>query len=253
MLGILPRPKPPVYPTPPQIIEFYHGTTLDNAKKLMGDEIGVYSVPLARIQDDSEYTDFGKGFYIHPPENRKLAIDWAKSAASKWGTDWGVLCLRLTADEFSGIEGEKLLFKNKVRDRPHNAPVLTKAREQRREIERTVAPFIPPWLVPPLIVEEAIISQFDQRCNWLEFVEFNRHVNQSIQRPKDNDWTHDYSIMRGPIWVQRDSGLPGKLPPFDESIHQINLGVKGLEVINRQAIKSRRYVIDKTNENAPPP
>ena len=66
--------------------EFYHGTTLEAAKSLMNVDIGVQSVPAFRLLDESEFTDFGKGFYIHPAENRKLAIDWAKNHASRTGS-----------------------------------------------------------------------------------------------------------------------------------------------------------------------
>ncbi len=248
-------PRPAQYPTPatlPGLIEFYHGTTLANAKRLLTEQIGVFSVPMIQLLDESEYTDFGKGFYIHPPENRQLSIDWAKDKARQERTDWGVLCVRMTQSEFESICGQKLIFRNKRRDRPHNAPVLGGVREQRRKIEK-MAGFGSPWLIPEIIVGEAIVSEFDKRCNCIEFVEFNRHIVQSIQRPKDNDWTRDYSIMRGPIWVRKDSGLPGERPPFPEHIHQINLGVQGLNVINAPAVKSRRYVIDKHNENLPPP
>jgi hypothetical protein len=255
MAVLFPGPKPPKAPTPgatPGLIEFYHGTTRANADKLVGETIGVYSVATPRLLDDSEYTDFGKGFYIHPPENRKLAIDWAKNHASKTGGEWGVLVIRLTQAEFDGIGGQILHFRTKRDDRPHNAPVLGAGRVQRREALR-LASHVSPLLIPGFIVGEAVASALDERCNWIEFVEFNRHVHQSIARPKDNDWTADYGLIRGPIWVQKDSGLPGKLKPFPEHVHQIDLGIEGLKTINDGTAKSRRYVIHKDNENAPPP
>jgi hypothetical protein len=135
MAVLYPGPKPPKAPTPgtiPGLIEFYHGTTRANADKLVSETIGVYSVSTARLLDDSEYTDFGKGFYIHPPENRKLAIDWAKNHASKTGGEWGVLVVRLTQAEFDGVGGQILHFRTKRSDRPHNAPVLGAGRVQRR-------------------------------------------------------------------------------------------------------------------------
>ena len=72
------------------------------------------------LADEFEYTDFGKGFYIHPPENRKLAIDWAKRHAKKAKTDWGVLCLMLSQKEYDRIPGEHLYFKSK-RDHRYGA------------------------------------------------------------------------------------------------------------------------------------
>lgn len=194
--------------------EFYHGTTLEFANKLVTLDIGVQSVPAMRLLDDSEFTDFGKGFYIHPPANRKLAIDWAKNAASRTGVPWGVATFVLTDQEIDNISGRRLLFPSKRNHRPNNAPKLFN----------------------------------NQPANWIEFVEFNRHVRTGVHRPKDNDWTDDYSIMRGPIWVQRDSGLPGKLPPFAESIHQINLGISGLAMLNSPEAKSRRFVIHEGNQ-----
>ncbi len=194
--------------------EFYHGTTLKFANELVLLDIGIQSVPSIRLLDDSEFTDFGKGFYIHPPANRKLAIDWAKNAASRTGVPWGVATFVLTDQEVDNISGRRLLFPSKRNHRPSNAPKL-----------------------------------FDnQPANWIEFVEFNRHVRTGVQRPKDNDWTDDYSIMVGPIWVQRDSGLPGKLPPFEESIHQINLGSVGLATLNLPEAKARRFVIHQGNQ-----
>ena len=79
-------------------------------------------------------------------------------------------------------------------------------------------------------------------------MEFNRHIRTETLRPKDNDWTGDYSVMRGPIWVQRDSGLPGKLPPFPEQVHQINLGIGGIAMLNNSDAKARRYVIHEGNQ-----
>ncbi len=193
--------------------EFYHGTTLEAARSLIKQCIGPQSVPLAQLVDDSEYTDFGKGFYIHPPENRQLAIDWAKRHAAEKKTDWGVACFVLTDKELDNISGQRLLFRTKRSDRPGNAPKL-----------------------------------FDGKpANWIEFVEFNRHVRTEVARPKDNDWTADYAVMRGPIWVRKDSNLPGKLPPFPENVHQINLGIEGLRVLNAKEAVGRRFVIDKNN------
>jgi hypothetical protein len=193
--------------------EYYHGTTLEFAKQLIGLDIGAQAVPTARLLDDSEYTDFGKGFYIHPPENRKLAIDWAKNTSSRAGVEWGVATFVLSDQEMDNIAGGHLLFPSKRNHRPANAPKLVG----------------------------------NQPATWIEFVEFNRHVRPGVKRPKDNDWTGEYGVMRGPIWVQQDSGLPGKLPPFDEKTHQINLGAGGLAMLNSKEAKARRCVIHKGN------
>ena len=54
--------------------------------------------------------------------------------------------------------------------------------------------------------------------------------------------------MRGPIWVQRDSGLPGKLPPFPDHVQQVNFGILGLAMLNTGEAKARRYVIHEGNQ-----
>src|SRR5438309_1542677 len=51
------------------VLYFYHGTSLEQAKKLMTIDLGPMAVPAARALDWREYTDFGKGFYVHPEEN----------------------------------------------------------------------------------------------------------------------------------------------------------------------------------------
>lgn len=194
--------------------EFYHATTFENAKNLIKEELSPQSVALASLLDEDEYTDFGKGFYIHPPENKKLAIDWAKRRAKEQKTKWGVACFVLTDQELDNMAGQRLYFPNKRDHRPNNAPIL-----------------------------------FDgKRANWIEFVEFNRHVRTEMARPKDNDWTTDYALMRGPIWVRRDSNIPGKLPPFPETVHQINLGIDGLRMLNAKDAVARRYVIHEGNQ-----
>ena len=45
------------------MLYFYHGTSLEQAKKLMTIDLGPMAVPAARALDWREYTDFGKGFY----------------------------------------------------------------------------------------------------------------------------------------------------------------------------------------------
>jgi len=148
---------------------FYHGTSLEQAKKLIDMEIKPVAVPEYALLDWREYTDFGMGFYTHPEESKRLAVKLAKER----NKEWGVVRLCLTKPEFANIAGTPLHFHNKKEHRPHNAPLL-----------------------------------FDsKRANWIEFVEHNRHIRPSIQRRGDNNWTKDYPWMRGPIWVKADSGV----------------------------------------------
>jgi hypothetical protein len=194
---------------------YYHGTSLERARELIGMDLVPFTVPEARLLDVNEYTDFGKGFYCHPEESKQKAIEWARRRHA----EWGVAGFSLTAEERRSIAGTPLYFPDKRRTRPANAPIL-----------------------------------FDsQRANWIEFVEFNRHVRRpTIQRPKDNDWTADYPWMRGPIWGRKDSGLPGA-PGLPEMYHQINWGLKGLAALNAKEAKQRRFLITKDSDPSPSP
>lgn len=191
---------------------FYHGTTLDEAKKLLSLDLSPMEVTGPAILDWWEYTDFGKGFYTHPHETRQLAVKWAKRKAQKQGADWGVVRFGLSGQEFSNMPGTPLVFPTKA-SRPANAPII----------------------VPP------------NPAGWLEFVEFNRGI---LQRPKDKDWTAIYSWMRGPMWAKADSGLGfsdiGIALP--DNIHQINWGQSGLASFNTDAAKGRRFLFTKDNE-----
>jgi hypothetical protein len=92
--------------------------------------------------------------------------------------------------------------------------------------------------------------------SWLEFVEFNRHIDPHkalIARPNDRDWTKDYSRMRGPLWVPRDSGYPTGMPPFPDHVHQLNWGQMGLDVLNQADLKVRRFKFSAQNEGLFPP
>lgn len=188
--------------------DFYHGTSLDQAKKLM-------NLDMTPVDYEAlgwyEYTDFGKGFYTHTEENRKMAADWAK----RKHPEWGVVRFRLTDNEFTSIAGKPLHFHNKRAHRPGNAPVLFNS----------------------------------QAANWIEFVEYNRGIRTSAMRPKDNDWTPHYSWMRGPIWGRVDSGMPGGGPPIPDHIQQMNWGKAGLNTLNTDAAKKRRLLITKDNEH----
>jgi hypothetical protein len=195
---------------------FYHGTTLDSAKNLMTTVIAPFTVAEAQLMDLDEYTDFGKGFYTHPEESKQLALQWAKRKAKRADTEWGIVRFILTRDELNDIRRspDPLHFPDKLKTRPSNAPKL-----------------------------------FDGKpALWIEFVEFNKHVRRStIQRPKDNDWTGDYSWMRGPMWGRPDSNLPGAPGP-PERYHQINWGLRGLKGLNADAARRRRFLFTKHNE-----
>ena len=193
------------------LLNYYHGTSLEEAKKRLVEELVPYEVPEMSILDWWEYTDFGKGFYCHLEENKKMAVDWAK----RKNPEWGVVRFTLTKQEFDGLEGAPLHFHNKREHRPSNAPVLFEGKN----------------------------------ANWIEFVEFNRHIRSSIQRPKDYDWTPNYPWMRGPFWGRIDSGMPGGGPPVPDHIQQINWGQTGLKALNTPTAKQRRFLITKENEH----
>jgi hypothetical protein len=89
-----------------------------------------------------------------------------------------------------------------------------------------------------------------QRANWLEFVEYNRHVNQQAQKEKDYDWTGAYCWIRGPIWSKRDSnqGTDDIGIALPETSHQVNWGQSGLMLLNTPESKNKRLLITKDNE-----
>jgi len=193
------------------LIKYYHGTSLSNAKQLMSMVIEPQSVPEARLLDWYEYTDFGKGFYVHPETSKEKAVEWAK----RNNAEWGVVRFTLTPDEITP-NPTPLYFKDKFKERPDNSPILFGT----------------------------------QHATWIEFVEFNRHIRKpTISRPKDNDWTADYAWMEGPIWGRRDSNLPGP-PGLPERYHQINLGLSGLTALNAPTARRRRFLFTKHNEGS---
>lgn len=193
------------------MLHYYHGTSLDQARRLMTIDLSPMAVPEYAALDWWEYTDFGKGFYTHPEENKRLAVEWAK----RKNPEWGVVRFGLSRGELADIVGTPLHFNDKRNHRPSNAPAL-----------------------------------FDSRpANWIEFVEYNRGIRTSAQRPKDNDWTPNYPWMRGPIWGRVDSGMPGGGRPIPDHIQQINWGRAGLAALNTQAAKGRRFLFDKNNEH----
>ncbi len=193
--------------------QFYHGTSLEQAKKLITIELVPRSVTETQLLDVNEFTDFGKGFYTHPQDSKSKAVEWAK----RRHTDWGVVRFGLTASEVTEITTSRapLHFRDKFNSRPSDAPIIFNS----------------------------------QRASWIEFVEFNRHVRKPVvQRPKDNDWTADYGWIIGPIWGRKDSGLPGA-PGLPEVYHQINWGLAGMQVLNTVAAMRRRVLFSKHNEH----
>jgi len=158
-----------------------------------------------------------------------------------------------TPDELSNLWRTALHFHDKA-DRPGNSPrpatVTTTIRR------RTICPV--PQLLPCVRVtrDRTTVAVRSSTMSWLEFVEFNRHIDPSgalIARPNDRDWTGTYSRIRGPIWVPRDSGYDTGLQPFPDHIHQLNWGQAGMTVLNRDELKVRRFKFSTANEGLFPP
>ena len=203
----------------PNIIFYYHGDTLEEVKKRFSEEIQPYTDGEVGSLGWWDYTDFGKGFYTHLEENKNMALQWAMKRGREKKTDWGILRISLLRSEFSAIGGASLVFNTKRVDRPSNAPVLFGG----------------------------------LNANWIEFVEYNRHVRVSAQRPGDYDWSSDYSWIRGPFWTKEDSGLqaaPQEETPMvmPDHVHQVNWGREGLKAVNGDAPRRRRFIITKENK-----
>src|ERR1035438_8086359 len=56
---------------------FYHGTTVSQGRQLVGSDIGPM-MEATVMPSWPDYTDFGKGFYIHSQENKERACEWAR-------------------------------------------------------------------------------------------------------------------------------------------------------------------------------
>lgn len=208
------------------ILRYYHGTTLEAAWTLFDLTLTPQAVAALTIADWTEYTDFGKGLYVHAEENKQHAYDWAKRRYPK---KWAVLEFILPGCDVQEIRRAGLLFRTKA-DRPANSPVLPGA--------------------PQVSLGCSVVLQ---RASWLEFVEHNRHIERGrpmIMRPSDRDWSAAYSFIRGPIWVPRDSGYPVGGQPFPDHLHQINWGQAGLARLNGR--KELRFVFDAGNEDLYP-
>jgi hypothetical protein len=233
---------------------YYHGTYSSKADSLIGDDLTPWTIPSPAImrEDWEDYTDFGKGFYVHLEANKKLAYDRAKE---KYGADWAVVELIATSDELIDIAPTALYFQDK-KDRPSNAPHPVTITTTTLTLP-TCPQFLPlvPFC-PEIIVQRTTRTISSTPMSWLEFVEYNRHVDRRgplIARPNDRDWTGQYSSMRGPLWVPRDSGYPVGHPLFPDHTHQLNWGLGGLAVLNTAELKTRRFKFSSANEGLFPP
>lgn len=238
------------------LIRYYHGTNSPIADIIADEELTPHT--LSRLYnlitrfDWTDYTDFGKGFYVHLEENKTMAYEWARR---RFSSDWAVVEFIVSPDEFSNLP-PRLDFQNKT-DRPANSPHPVIVTTTTRSVELCALPqFLP--IVPCIrvIEERATRSVSPTTKSWLEFVEYNRHIDRRqplIARPNDRDWTGTYSSIRGPIWVPRDSGYNTGLPIFPDHIHQLNLGLAGMKLLNRSDVKIRRFKFSAQNEGLFPP
>ncbi len=224
---------------------YYHGTDSATADRLVGDDLTpkLLSV-LVTSFDWTDYTDFGKGFYVHLEENKALAY---KRAKEKFSTDWAVVEFIATQSEIRDLEPNALLFLNKSH-RPHNSP-----RQITIKATRNLAVCPVPQSLPCLRMTAGSTgsSKGKSTMSWLEFVEYNRHIEPGgalIARENDRDWTHSYSSMRGPLWVPRDSGYDSGRPVFPDDLHQLCWGRNGLAMLNSADAKLRRFKFSAQNE-----
>lgn len=222
----------PAEPTPPDwlkrlprkkakddLVSHYHGTSLAEGKKFIDIDITPYllrevSILLADYYKD--FTDFGKGFYTFDETGRRNAFGRAKRRFA----EWSVVEFQFTKEEIAAAKSADLFYATK-KARPANSPVLP--------------------------------NSAGRAATWLDFVEYNRGIRRSpnevvIQRPGDEDYTDRYSIIIGPLWVPRDSGIDDGPPKRPDDFHQFNWGQRGLNVLNRPECKARRLLHTKKTE-----
>jgi hypothetical protein len=230
---------------------FYHGTNSATADLLMGFDLSPKLISSLVVHFDwSDYTDFGKGFYVHYEANMAMAYEWAKR---EYKTDWAVVEVIATPDELQDLEPNKLVFQNKT-DRPSNSPRPIVVTTTARSFSYCPVPQLLPCIKATYKSTNA--GPRGDTMNWLEFVEHNRHIVRGgmlIARPNDNDWSTYYSYLRGPLWVPRDSGYSVGLPKFPDSIHQLNWGQAGLDMLNTVDAKPRRFKFSQDNAGLFPP
>ena len=85
------------------LFRYYHGTSGQIADLLL--DVDLTPMFLASVAaglvvrfDWTDYTDFGKGFYVHLEENQAMAYGWAKR---RFGDEWAVVEFIATPDELS--------------------------------------------------------------------------------------------------------------------------------------------------------
>lgn len=234
---------------------YYHGTSASIADQLIMVDLtpmilaSLLATSVARL-DWTDYTDFGKGFYVHLEANKIMAYEWARR---RFAADWAVVEFIATADELRDLWPTALHFQNKTA-RPANAPRPVTVTTTTRSVELCPLPQILPCL--RVTAERTTVTLGGKTMSWLEFVEHNRHIDRSralIARPNDRDWTRVYSRIRGPIWVPRDSGYPVGLPIFPDHVHQLNWGLAGMAMLNGADAKVRRFKFSAQNEGLFPP
>jgi hypothetical protein len=234
---------------------YYHGTSSTIADLLISVDLTpmfLASISTASVTmfDWTDYTDFGKGFYVHLEANKAMAYEWARR---RFLADWAVVEFIATADELRDLWPTALHFQNKA-DRPHNSPQPVTVTTTTRSVDLCPVPQILPCL--RVTEERTTRTRSPTTMSWLEFVQYNRHIDRRqalIARPNDRDWTSSYSRIRGPIWVPRDSGYNVGLPVFPDYIHQLNWGLAGMAMLNGADVKVRRFKFSAQNEGLFPP
>lgn len=234
---------------------YYHGTSSAIADMLVSVDLtpmvlASLSTASVTMFDWTDYTDFGKGFYVHLEANQAMAYEWARR---RFKADWAVVEFIATPDELRDLGSTALHFRTKA-DRPRNAPQPVTVTTTTRGVELCPLPQILPCL--RVTTQRTTRTTRPTTLSWLEFVEYNRHIDPRgalIARPNDRDWTRSYSSIRGPIWVPRDSGYNAGLPVFPDHLHQLNWGLAGMAMLNGADAKVRRFKFSARNEGLFPP
>ena len=116
---------------------YYHGTSSTSADLLISVDLTpmfLASISPASVTmfDWTDYTDFGKGFYVHLEANKAMAYEWARR---RFLADWAVVEFIATADELRDLWPTALHFQNKA-DRPHNSPQPVTVTTTMRSVDR---------------------------------------------------------------------------------------------------------------------
>ena len=83
-MAMSPAPNCPGYCVPVPPFHFVRSLQLVTGAVL----VNVYVAASAVAFDWTDYTDFGKGFYVHLEENKAMAYEWAKR---RFVSDWAVV------------------------------------------------------------------------------------------------------------------------------------------------------------------